>query len=364
MEYQWPTMLYGLFFVPVLIAAYILILRRRKGYTIRYSSLTLIKEAGAKKPSWRRHIPPFLFLLAIAAMLVALSRPFSIITLPAQQGVVILTIDVSGSMRAGDIQPSRIQAAKNAALDFIDQQDTNTSIGVVAFSSSAALVQAPTTDHQLASAAINRLFLGQRTAIGSGILTSVDAIYESLYGSADVAAPTTSPGARGPVIGAAPTPTPKPVAAGIHVPAIVVLLTDGQSNTGPAPQDAARIAADRGVRVFTIGIGTTTGTTIGGGGQFGGFGGFGGQGQGGPGGGGGFRTALDENTLMEVARITDAKYFYAKDATDLRDIYRGLNTQTILRTQRSEVTFAFTAGAVILLVVGATLSLMWFNRLG
>jgi Ca-activated chloride channel family protein len=361
MEFQWPTMLWGLLFVPILVAMYILILRRRKGFTIRYSSLALMKDAGAKPPSWRRHIPPFLFLLAIAAMLFALSRPFSIITLPSQEGVVILAIDVSGSMRANDVQPSRIEAAKTAALDFIDQQDSSTRIGVVAFSGNAALVQAPTTDHQLTSAAINRLFLGPRTGIGTAILTSVDAAYETLYATPDTMGLTANPAARS-SLSAAPSPTPRPVAPGYHIPAIVVLLTDGQSNVGPAPQDAARLAADRGVRVFTIGIGTTTGATIGGGG----CGGCGGQGgPGGPGGGGGgFRTALDENTLMEVARITDAKYFYAKDASDLRDIYRGLNTQSILRTQRSEITFAFTASAVILLLVGATLSILWFNRLG
>jgi Ca-activated chloride channel homolog len=363
MEFQWPTMLWGLIFVPALILAYILILRRRKGFTIRYSSLSLIKEAGAKKPGWRRHIPPFLFLLAIAAMLVALSRPFSIITLPAQEGVVILAIDVSGSMRANDVQPSRIEAAKAAALDFIDHQDSNTRVGIVAFSGNAALVQAPTTDHQLTTAAINRLFLGPRTGIGTAILTSVDSAYETLYGPPDSPALTPSPLGRSPALGTGPTPTPKPVAPGFHIPAIVVLLTDGQSNVGPLPQDAARIAADRGVRVYTIGVGTTTGATLGGGGGFGGFGGFGGPGGGG-GGGGGFRTALDENTLMEVARITDAKYFYAKNADDLRDIYRGLDTQVILRTQRSEITFAFAAGAVILLLVGAILSVFWFNRLG
>jgi len=186
MEFLWPTMLYGLVIVPVLVAMYIWILRRRKVFAVRYSSLTLLKEAAGKQSAWRRHIPPFFFLLALAAMLFALARPFSIITLPAQEGILILAIDVSGSMRAGDVQPSRIEAAKTAAIDFIDKQDPTTRIGVVAFSGNAALVQPATTDHLAAQQAISRLFLGPRTAIGTAILTSVDAIYETLYGHPDI----------------------------------------------------------------------------------------------------------------------------------------------------------------------------------
>jgi len=347
-------MLYGLVILPALIISYIVIQRRRKIYSIRYSSLTLVRDAAGKRPSWRRHIPPFIFLLSIAAMLVALARPFSIVTLPAQEGVVILAIDVSGSMRAQDVLPSRIEAAKSAAINFIAKQDPTTRVGVVAFSGNAALVQPPTTDHNSASQAVDRLTLGPRTGIGNAIITSVDAIYEVLDRAYD--SPAATPNPRGSTFRTAPAPTPRPVAPGYHVPAIVVLLTDGQNNAGVTPVDAAQIAADRGVRVFTIGVGTTSGATIGGGG-FGGFGGPGG------GGGGGFRTSLDENTLREVARITDAKYFYAKDETDLTAIYASLNTQLIFRTQRTEIAFAFTAGAIILLLVGATLSLMWFNRL-
>jgi Ca-activated chloride channel family protein len=353
MEFLWPWMLYGLVILPALIIAYIVIQRRRKIYAIRYSSLTLVKDSAGKRPSWRRHIPPFVFLLSVAAMLLALARPFSIITLPAQEGVVILAIDVSGSMRAQDIQPSRIEAAKIAAMDFISKQEPSTRIGVVAFSGNAALVQPPTTDHKSAAEAVDRLTLGPRTGIGNAILASVDAIYEALDKTSD--SPVSKPTPPSSTSRGSPTPTPRPVAPGFHVPAIVVLLTDGQSNAGVLPVDAAQIAADRGVRIFTVGVGTTGGATIGGGG----FGGPGGPG----GGGGGFRTSLDENTLREVARITDAKYFYAKDEADLREIYSTLNTQLILRTQRAEITFAFTAGAIILLLVGATLSLMWFNRL-
>jgi Ca-activated chloride channel homolog len=348
MEFLWPWMLYSWAIIPLLVAAYVVILRRRKKFAVRYSSVALIKDAAGRSPGWRRHIPPFIFLLAIAVMITGLGRPFSIVTLPAQEGVVILAIDVSGSMRAQDVQPSRIEAAKSAAIDFINKQDPTTRVGVVAFSGNAALVQPPTTDHDSAVQAVSRLTLGPRTGIGNAILTSVEAVYEMLDNVGDPP-PTHAPGASNPSARVGPTPTPMPVPPGYHVPGIVVLLTDGQSNAGISPLDAAQIAADRGVRVFTIGVGTTEGTTIGGGG-------FGG-------GGFGFRTYLDDKTLKEVSRVTDARYFYAKTETDLHEIYNSLNTQMILRTRRMEITFAFAAGAIVLLLFGMTLSMRWFSRL-
>jgi Ca-activated chloride channel family protein len=284
MDFLWPWMLYSIAIIPFLVAAYILILRRRKKFAVRYSSVSLIKDAAGRSPGWRRHIPPFIFLLAIASMLTGLARPFSVVTLPAQEGVVILAIDVSGSMRAQDISPSRIEAAKSAAVDFVGKQDPTTRVGVVAFSGNAALVQPPTVDHDSAVQAISRLTLGPRTGIGNGILASLDAIFEVLENNGDPP-PTRAPGAPNPSTRSGPTRTPTPVPPGYHIPALVVLLTDGQSNAGVLPIDAAQIAADRGVRVYTIGVGTPEGTTIGGSG----------------GGGFGFRTYLDDKTLKEVA---------------------------------------------------------------
>ncbi len=349
MDFLWPWMLYSFTIIPFLVAAYIVILRRRKKFAVRYSSVSLIRDAAGRSPGWRRHIPPFIFLLALAVMLTGLARPFSIVTLPAQEGVVILAIDVSGSMRAQDIPPSRIEAAKAAAIDFIGNQDPTTRVGVVAFSGNAALVQPPTTDHDSAVQAISRLTLGPRTGVGNAILASIEAIAEILENAGDPP-PTRAPNATIPSTRSGPTPTPTPVPPGYHIPGIVVLLTDGQSNAGISPIDAAHMAADRGVRVFTIGVGTPEGTTIGGG--------FGGGG-----GGFGFRTFLDDKTLKEVARITDARYFYAKNETDLHEVYNSLNTQLILRTRRMEITFAFAAGAIVLQLLGITLSMRWFNRL-
>ncbi len=345
MDFIWPSLLVLLIAVPLLVAAYVWALRRRARFALRYSSLALVRDALDQRASFRRHIPPLFFLLGITAMLVGMARPVAIVTVPEEQATVILAIDVSRSMRAGDIKPDRLDAAKAAAEAFVSQQTSTTRIGVVSFSTTADLVQAPTTDRDAVMAAIDRLNLQSRTAIGSAILTSLDAI----FGDAVPSASAQSAGA----------PTPTPVPDGYHVPAIIILLTDGQSNTGPLPLDAAQTAADRGVRVYTVGIGTTQGATIGGGGggRFGfGFGGF-------NGGGYGFRAGLDETTLQEIAKLTGGKYFHASEAEELMSIYQGLNTQLIVRTEQMELTAWFTGAAGIFLLIGGVLSLLWFNRL-
>jgi Ca-activated chloride channel family protein len=343
--------------VPLLVATYVWAMRRRTRFALRYSSLTIVKDALGKGPGIRRHIPPFFFLLGITAMLVGLARPVGLVTVPAVNATVILAIDVSRSMRAQDIRPTRLDAAIVAAEEFISQQTPTTRIGVVAFSATADLVQAPTTDQSAAMAAVDRLQLASRTAIGSGILTSLDAIFENPNASV-------SPSTQDPSV---PTPTPTPVPDGYHEPAIIILLSDGRSNTGPLPLDSAQTAANRGVRIFTVGLGTTQGGTV-----QGGPGGQGGNGQFGPGGGpfggggfrgGGFNSELDETTLQEIAKLTDGKYFHATETEELLSIYQSLNTQLIVQTQRTELTAWFTGVAAAFLLIGGTLSLLWFNRL-
>jgi Ca-activated chloride channel family protein len=350
MEFTWPWLLPLLLAVPLLIAVYVWIQRRRARFALRYSSLTIVKDALGKGPGVRRHIPPFFFLLGITTMLIGVARPVGLITVPATEATVILAIDVSRSMRANDIKPDRLEAAKEAAQLFVSQQTPTTRIGVVSFSATADIVQAPTTDQVAVMSAIDRLNLQSRTAIGSAILTSLDAIFED--SSTSATSSSQDPGM--------PTATPMPVPAGFHVPAIIILLTDGRSNTGPLPLESAQIAANRGVRVFTVGIGTAEGGTVQGGpgGQSGnsrfGFG-FGG--------GGSFRADLDETTLQEIARLTDAKYFHATETEELLSIYQNLNTQLIVQTQRTELTAWFTGIAAAFLLIGGILSLLWFNRL-
>src|SRR6266496_1083444 len=298
MDLLWPGFLLLLVLLPLIIAAYIWILRRRRPFAVRYSSLSLVRAALPHQSRWRRHLPFALFLLALASLVIALGRPVAIVSVPTGQTTVILAMDVSRSMCATDIEPNRLLAAEAAALSFIERQKSTTQISIVAFAGFAEMIQPPTTDQEVLEAAIESLTTGRRTAIGSGILKSLDAIAE-IDKNVAPSVSETSPGI-------APTPVPK----GAYAPDIIVLLTDGVSNAGPSPLDAAQQALDRGVRVYTIGFGTAKGSEIPfcapqlqGGGTLD-RGGFGGGGFGGGGfGGGGFRRGIDEDTLKQVANL-------------------------------------------------------------
>jgi len=350
MQLLWPGFLLLLVLVPLLAAFYVLALRRRRPEAVRYSSLSLVREAmpGASR---RRHVPFLLVLAAVGLLTVALARPVAVAAVPTNQTTVLLTIDVSGSMCSTDIPPSRIQAAEAAASDFITHQSASTQIGIVAFSTFAELVQAPTTDQTKLLNALHSLATGQRTAIGSGLLAAIDAV-----STVDTAvAPSTPIGARGPV----------PVAPGAYAPDIVVLLTDGASNTGPAPLDAAQEAADRGLRVYTIGFGTARG-----GGldpqcarQFLGrepnFGGGFGQGGGNFGGGGGFRRGIDEATLRQIAQLTGGQYYPAESAGDLEQVFASLPMSLVVKHETIEVGAGFAAAAGLLTALGLLLGRAW-----
>ena len=267
MEFLWPGFLFLLALVPALVGLYIWMLRRRR-FAVRYSSLELVRAALPQRSNWRRHLPVALFLLGLTSLVFALGRPVAILNVPTNQTTIILTIDVSGSMRSRDIPPSRLQAAEEAAFSFVQHQKSNTQIGLVAFSSFAELIQPATTDQAALQAALDSLSVGRRTAIGSGILVALDAISQVDKNVAR-SITDTQPGVE-------PTPVPK----GDYAPDIIVLLTDGDSNAGPDPVAAAQQAVDRGVRIYTIGFGTVNGPNASQS-PFGGFGYF-------PGGGGGF----------------------------------------------------------------------------
>ena len=337
MSFLWVDMLWALVLVPALVMAYILVQRRRRKYALRYASLSLVKEALGRGPGIRRHIPPVLFLMGMATMIFAVARPVASVMLPSQQGTVILTVDVSGSMRAEDLQPNRIEAAKSAALAFVEKQPRNVRIGVVSFSNNASVVQAPTTDREALVAAINRLAIQRATAIGSGILTSMEAIFEE-------PGPRATPASRDPLSLSEPTPTATAVARGAYAPAVVVLLSDGVSNAGPPPLQAAKQASDRGVRVYTVGLGSPEGTVLS----------FSGR---------SIRVRLDEETLKRIAEETDATYYKAGSETDLREIYESLSTQVVFRAEQTELTAGFTGAATALMLLAGALSLLWFSRL-
>src|SRR6266545_5293184 len=355
MDLLWSGFLLLLAIVPLLIAAYIWMLRRRRRFTVRYSSLALVRAALPRYSRWRRHLPFALFLLGLTSLMVALARPVAIVSVPTGQTTVILAIDVSRSMCSTDIAPNRLEAAKAAALSFIQSQKSSTQISIVAFAGFAEVTQPPTTDQEALESAVESLTTGRRTAIGSGILKSLDAIAE-IDKNVAPSVTETSPGI-------APTPVPK----GAYAPDIIVLLTDGVSNAGPSPLDAAQQALDRGVRIYTIGFGTANGAgnpfcsqQLQGGGPLDGSGGVGGGGFGGGGfGGGGFRRGIDEDTLRQVAEMTRGTYYSAESAGELQDVFQNLPTYLITKHETTEISVAFIAIGALLAAIAIGLALIW-----
>lgn len=337
MSFLWTQMLWLLILTPILVLVYILMQRRRHKYALRYASLSLVKDALGRGPGLRRHIPAIFFLIGVTILLVAVARPVATVTLPYQQGTVILTMDISRSMQANDVKPSRLEAAKVAAQAFVQNQSKSVYIGIVSFSNNASLVQAPTTHRDEVLAAINRLVPQSATAIGLGILTSLNAIAEQT-GAPGV---DTSIGSFG-----QPVPTAQPTALppGTFAPAIILLLSDGQNNINPPPLDIIDQAIDRRIRVYTVGLGTTGGTVLG----------FRGR---------SVRVFLDETTLKQIAQETGGRYYRADNETDLRNIYANLGTQLVFKPQQTELTAWFSGTAVLLLLVAGSISLLWFNRL-
>ncbi|HEY3075791.1 MAG TPA: VWA domain-containing protein [Burkholderiales bacterium] len=347
MTFLWPEGLWMLLLAPALVALYLMILLQRKKTALAYSNFALVKAALGKH-SFRRHVPPLLLLAAFVVMLLALARPAALVTLPTQHETVILAIDVSGSMRADDVKPTRLAAAQTAARAFIKDTPGSTRIGVVAFAGSAALVQPPTRNRDEVLNAIEQLQLQHATAVGSGILVSLKALFpdQDFEVKPQMRAGLGSAAAGGSSrpLGAPAKPEPKPVPPGSYKSAVVILLTDGQTTTGPDPVDAARLAAERGVRVFTVGVGTPDGQIL-------------------TGEGWSIRVRLDEDALKVIADMTRAEYFFAGNAPDLKKIYEGLNSKLVMERKRTEITAFFTAVAASLTLLAATFSLLWFNRI-
>ena len=345
MTFIWPSALLLLVVVGFLAVLYVLAQRRRSRYALRYANLSLVREAIGRGPGWRRHIPPALFIVALAFMAIAVARPQAVVAVPSQEGTVILAIDVSGSMLAEDMKPNRMEAAKSAARAFVDKQSETVKIGVVSFSGDASIVQSPTTDKTLVIAAINRLRPQRATAIGRAILVSLDAIAESQGSEADLPSSILQQqGQPGASLSPRPSATAPPYLAGQHSSASIVLLSDGQNNQFPAPLDVVDQAVSRGVRVYTIGVGSAAGAIV----RL--------QGR-------AVRTALDEATLKKIAEVTDGEYFNANTEADLRAVYENLTTQLVIRNEKTELTAYATLAAAVFAVLAGAFSLLWFNRL-
>jgi len=348
--------LWLLLVVPLAVALYFLLLRRRKKTAVRYGNFGMLKQAVGTGNRLRRHIPPALFLAALTLMILGIARPAAVMSVASHKSTVILAMDVSGSMRATDVKPSRIEAMQAAAKAFIARQPRGVNIGIVAFAGAAFLVQPPTGDHSSLYAAIDRFELQPRTAVGSGILTALAALFPNedfglnefnaggnafdpgfnRFGNPGVSnsgAPLGSPVKKKAVL----------VEPGSDKSAVIILLTDGATNAGPDPLDAARTAANHGVRVYTVGFGTAQGEIVG-------FGGW------------RMRVQLDEDALKRIADITRAQYYRAGSAEELQAVYRILSKSIVVETKQTEITSLFTAAAALAALASAGLSLLWFSR--
>ena len=346
MVFLWPSLLWLLLILPMLVLLYLWLLRRRKVQALAYPGLALVRQALGSRAQWRRHLPPLLFLLGLAALLLAAARPLAVLKLPSEQQTIILAMDVSGSMRATDVEPDRLTAAQNAAKAFIKELPRHVRVGVVAFAGTAQLAQLPTQSHDDLLKAIDSFQLQRGTATGNGIMVALATLFPDA--GIDIAALGGRQAMRVLPMDQVTRPEPEqktftPVAPGSYRSAAIIMLTDGQRTTGVDPMEAAQWAADRGVRVYTVGVGTVQGEVIG-------FEGW------------SMRVRLDEDTLKAVALRTNAEYFHAATAQDLRKVYETLSSRISVETKETEVTALLAlAGAALMLLAGA-LSVWWFGR--
>jgi Ca-activated chloride channel homolog len=344
-NFLWPEFLWLMLLLPLMVLLYVWLLRRRRKAAVSFPSLSIVKQAMAGQVSWRRHVPPALFLLALGAMLLAAARPTAVITLPSNQKTIILAMDVSGSMRATDIQPTRFVAMQQAAKAFLTTLPREVKVGIVAFAGAAQVAQYPTLSRDDLVQAIDRFQMQRATATGNAIVISLAA----LFPDAGITLEQLTPGRSGAGMARSLNEPPQvkkehtPVPPGSYNSAAVIMLTDGQRTTGVDPLEAAKMAADRGVRVYTVGIGTVDGETIG-------FEGW------------SMRVRLDEETLKAVASRTAADYFYAGNAADLNKVYEKLSSRISTETKETEISGLLALLAAMLAVISASLSVLWFNR--
>jgi Ca-activated chloride channel family protein len=349
MNFAEPALLVGLLAIPLAIVGYLLVQRRRARYVVRFTNVDLLANLVPRTPAWRRHVPPALYVLAMGALLVALARPSATLAVPREDATIILAMDVSGSMLATDVAPSRLDSAKQAASDFVDQLPPSFRIGLVTFSTAAQVAVPPTTDRAAIHAALDGLRAEGGTALGDAIGTSLDLARSVIDASADATAgagagPSASPGSS-----ATPSPDPGAPTETAEPPLVAtVLLSDGANSTGRLePGDAAREAAAAGMPVYTIALGTPNGV-VSVEDEFGVV----------------HRVEVppDTDTLAAIAETTAARSFEAPTASDLQQIYESLGSRVGTKDETREVTQWFAAAGLVLMVAGAGLAAHWFNR--
>jgi Ca-activated chloride channel homolog len=332
---EWPGLLWTLLLVPVALAAYLLAQRRRSRYTVRFTNLDLLANVVSAEPGWRRHVPPALYLLALAALLVSLARPQALTLVPKEQATVILVMDVSGSMNATDVEPTRLLSSQRAATAFVEELPEKFRVGIVSFASTAQTLTRPTTDRVAVYGAIDSLHAEGATAMGDGIERALD-----------VKRPPTPPSSGST---ARPSPSPPAQQGGAdEAPLVVLLLSDGANTQGRTqPMEAAADAKELGVPVFTIALGTDRGMVDV------------------PDETGNLRripVPPDTLTLQRIAETTGARFFAAPSNSDLKEVYRELGSKIGFVKEEQEITVVFAATGLLFLVAGATMSLVWFSR--
>jgi Ca-activated chloride channel homolog len=355
MNFLAPQLLLGLLLIPVAIGAYVWTQRRRSRYAVRFTNLELLANLAPRRPGWRRHLPPALYLAAIGGLLFALARPTMLVNVPREDATVILGIDVSGSMTAVDVSPTRLAAAKSAATTFLDQLPAGVRVGLIAFSSTPRTLVEPTADRQAVRTAIDALAAKGGTAMGDALNAMLD-VAENVQKAdgataPDTAAPTPAPTADSSLPAPATAPTPAPSAGTATSAPLVagILLSDGANSTGSTePLAAADRAARLGVPIYTIALGTPTGqvqvtdeqgdlVTV--------------------------DVPPDRATLANIAEVTGGTAFDAPTASDLRAVYDHLQSRIGYVPETQEVTAALAAAALVCVVAGAGIASLWFGRL-
>jgi Ca-activated chloride channel homolog len=334
MTFIWPPMLAFLLLVPLFIWLYLRMQQKRSHLAAQFGNLSVISGNVTRRTGIRRHIPPFIFLVGLKIMIFALARPEAVVGIPRIEGTVILAFDISGSMAADDLDPTRLDAAKAAAEDFVQRQPPTVQIGVVVFSDSGLAIQQPTYNQDDVLVAIRRLDPARATSLGNGMLVSLNVI------ETNGAETTNYYSNQTPV----PTPSPTPVPAGTYTSNVIVLLTDGENTDEPDPLEVAQVAADRGVRVYTIGIGSAAGTVL----SVEGFNVF---------------TQLDEALLQQIAQVTGGVYYNAQSREELVAIYNNLNREFVIKPETMEITPVLAGISIFILLLGGAISLLWFGRL-
>ena len=343
MFFLWPQYVWLMLALPLLPVLYVWLLRRRGKPAVRYSSLGVVRAAAAPR-HWRRHVPPALLMLSCSVLLFAAARPVARVPLPWARATIILAMDVSLSMRVNDVKPSRLEAAQEAAKLFLRELPREIEVGLVTFAGSSQVAQRATLDRASLGAAIDAFQMQWGTAVGNAIVHSLAELFPDQ--GIDVGEMTFGNHRRGRSLDDQAKPPPKqiaPVAPGSFSSAAIILLSDGRRTTGIDTLEAAKMAADRGVRIYVVGLGTVDGAAAAGEMSI--------------------YMQLDEPTLREVARMTGGEYHHAGTAEMLRSVYEHLGSRMQVSARETELTGLLSLMSAVLALAAAGLSVLWFGRI-